>query len=109
MENDIVYYHKELQKNIRAVERDETDQDALNAVKENFLKLFDMIKMIMISKQDRYYGLFLMNFDLRIDFTAYHAAGVNIDAFPFRMMVNPLLLGLDSLPEIIYTICVSNW
>ena len=105
MENDIVYYHKELQKNIRAVERDETDQDALHAVKENFLKLFDMIKMIMISKQDRYYGLFLMNFDLRIDFTAYHAAGVNIDAFPFRMMVNPLLLGLDSLPEMIYTIC----
>lgn len=48
MENDIVYYHKELQKNIRAVERDETDQYALNAVKENFLKLFDMIKMIMI-------------------------------------------------------------
>ena len=39
MENDIVYYHKELQKNIRAVERDETDQYALNAVKENFLKL----------------------------------------------------------------------
>ena len=74
MENDIVYYHKELQKNIRTVERDETDQDALHAVKENFLKLFDMIKMIMISKQDRYYGLFLMNFDLRIDFTAYHAA-----------------------------------
>ena len=56
MENDIVYYHKELQKNIRAVERDETDQDALHAVKENFLKLFDMIKMIMISKDSCFAG-----------------------------------------------------
>lgn len=105
MEHDIVYYHKELQRNIHIVEKDESNQDALKAVKENFLTLFDMIKMIMISKQDRYYGLFLMNFDLRIDFTSYHDAGVNIDALPFRMIVNPLLIGLLPLPEMIYIFC----
>ena len=105
MEHDIVYCHKELQKHIRAVERDETDREALNAVKEKFLACFDMIKMIMISKQERYYGLFLMNFDLRIDFTTYYTAAVSIDSFPFRMTVNPLLLGLKSLPEMIYILC----
>lgn len=105
MEHDIVYYHKEMQKNIRAVERNETDKEALKAVTENFLALFDMIKMIMITKQDRYYGLFLMNFDLRIDYTVYYDAAVNIDAFPFRMIINPLLIGIQTLPEIIYVIC----
>lgn len=64
-----------------------------------------MIKMIMISKQDRYYGLFLMNFELCVDFSAYHEAGVSIDSYPFRMTVNPLLIGLYSLSEMIYIVC----
>lgn len=105
MEHDVVYYHKELQKHIHVVERDETNQDALDAVKEMFLAIFDIIKMIMISRQERYYGIFLMNFDLRIDFTSYHDASVSIDSFPFRMTVNPLLIGLKSLPEMIYIFC----
>ena len=62
MEHNIVHYHKELQKYIHIVERDETNQEALDAVKELFLDLFNMIKMIMISRQERYYGIFLMNF-----------------------------------------------
>lgn len=59
----------------------------------------------MISHQERYYGVFLMNFDLKIDFTSYHEAGVSIDSFPFRMTVNPLLLGSRSLSEMIYIFC----
>lgn len=105
MENSIKYHHKELQKYIRMVEKDETDKEALESVKDHFLATFDMIKLIMISRQERYYGLFLMNFDLKINFSAYYAAGVNIDAFPFRMTVNPLLIGLKTLPEIIYIFC----
>lgn len=105
MEHDIVFYHRQLQNNIRKVEQDETDTQALKAVEDTFLVVFDMIKLIMISKQDRYYGLFLMNFELRIDFSAYHDAGVCIDSFPFRMTVNPLLIGLKSLPEMIYIFC----
>lgn len=105
MEHNIVHYHKELQKYIHIVERDETNQEALDAVKEMFLALFNMIKMIMISRQERYYGIFLMNFDLKIDFASYHDAGVSIDSFPFSMTVNPLLIGLKSLPEMIYIFC----
>ena len=101
MEHDIVYYHRQLQSYIHKVEQDETDEEALQAVKDTFLIVFDMIKLIMISKQDRYYGLFLMNFELWVDFSAYHDAGVSIDSFPFRMTVNPLLIGLKSLPEMI--------
>ena len=33
MEHNIVHYHKELQKYIHIVERDETNQEALDAVK----------------------------------------------------------------------------
>ncbi len=105
MEQDIVFCHAQLQKYIHIVEKDETNQEALDLVSENFLRVFDMIKMIMISKQERYYGLFLMNFDLCIDFTSYHDAGVNLDVFPFRMRVNPLLIGLKTLPEMIYIFC----
>ena len=105
MEHDILYYHKQLQEQIHAVERDENDREALDALRQTFYRMFDMIKMIMISKQERYYGLFLMNFDLRIDFAAYSEASVSIDAFPFRMTVNPLLIGLKSLPEMIYIFC----
>ena len=105
MENNIKHYHKELQKYIRIVEDDETNKEALDKVKEMFLATFNMIKLIMISRQERYYGLFLMNFDLKIDFTTYYAAGVSIDSFPFRMTVNPLLVGLKTLPEMIYIFC----
>lgn len=83
MEHDIVYYHRQLQSYIHKVEQDETDKEALQAVKDAFLIVFDMIKLIMISKQERYYGLFLMNFELRVDFSAYHDAGVSIDSFPY--------------------------
>ena len=105
MEHDIVYYHRQLQSYIHKVEQDETDTEALQAVKDTFLIVFDMIKLIMISKQERYYGLFLMNFELRVDFSAYHDAAVSIDSFPFRMTVNPLLIGLKTLPEMIYIFC----
>ena len=105
MQHDIFYYHRQLQNYIHKVEQDETDKEALQAVKDTFLIVFDMIKLIMISKQERYYGLFLMNFELRVDFSAYHDAGVSIDSFPFRMTVNPLLIGLKTLPEMIYIFC----
>ena len=105
MEHDIVYYHNQLQTYIHKVEQNEADKAALEAVKDNFLIVFDMIKLIMISRQERYYGLFLMNFELRVDYSAYHDAGVSIDSFPFRMTVNPLLLGLRTLPEMIYIFC----
>ena len=105
MEKDIVYYHKLLQESVHAVEQDETDTTALDAVRESFLKVFEMIKMIMISKKDRYYGCFLMNFELIIDYSNIHEAGVSMDVYPFQMMVNPLLFGLNSLPEMVYKIC----
>lgn len=105
MKYDIVYYHKELQKHIHTVERDETNRNALDEVKETFLTLFNLIKMIMISHQERYYGIFLMNLDLKIDFTSHYDAGVSIDSFPFCMTVNPLLIGLKSLSEMIYIFC----
>ena len=50
MEHDIVYYHRQLQNYIHKVEQDETDKEALQAVKDTFLIVFDMIKLIMISK-----------------------------------------------------------
>ena len=105
MKHDMLYYHDELRKYIHDVEHDETNQQALDSVKKTFLILFDMIKMIMISQQERYYGVFLMNFDLKIDFSSCFNAGVNIDSFPFRMIINPLLIGLKSLPEMIYILC----
>ena len=105
MENNVEYYHNELQKYIHIVEEDEKNTEALDKVKEMFLAVFDIIKMIMISRQERYYGLFLIKFELKSNFTAYYDAGVSIDSFPFRMTVNPLLIGLKTLAEMIYIFC----
>lgn len=105
MEENIIFYHESLQKHIHEVEADESNTEVLNLVREDFLKVFEMIKMIMISKKDRYYGCFLMCFELKIDFSMYNDASVNIDVYPFRMSINPLLLGLCTIPEMIYSIC----
>lgn len=105
MEHDIVYYHRLLQQHIHIIEKDEENEEALAIVKSSFMEVFNRIKMIMISRKDRYYGCFLMNFELKIDFSLVAAAAVSLDHYPFRMILNPLLLGSYSLPEMVYILC----
>jgi len=105
MDKDVIYCYQEMIRNIRIVEDNEEDNEALENVRESFFELFEYIKMFLISKKERYYGYFLMDFTITVDFTANYCAGVSIDKYPFEMTINPLLLGEYSIKEIICIIC----
>ncbi len=105
MEKDILYYMTLMYDNILLVEADKTNKDALNIIEDSFRHIFEDIKLFLISKKDRYYGYFLININLEINFKKDIIAGVSIDSNPFIIIVNPLLLGKYKLREIIYIIC----
>lgn len=105
MEDNIEFYFKRLQENILIVEDDEENQQALDAVTVNFKAVFDYIKMFLIANKERYYGYFLMDMELQIDYFFDHEAGVNMDTMPFTLKINPLLLGKYTIKEMIFIIC----
>lgn len=105
MGKDIMYYYEKMQENIHIVEDDEQNAEALKEVRSNFLALFEYIKMFLIAKKERYYGYFLMDFSLNIDFSFNADAAVNIDKYPFEMMINPLLLGTYTIKEMVFIVC----
>ncbi len=105
MDENIDYYYGLLQENISIVEEDEENHDALEAVTVNFKAVFEYIKMFLIAKKERYYGYFLMDMELRIDYYFSTEAGVNMDTMPFNIIINPLLMGRRSIKEMIYILC----
>ncbi len=105
MDENIEYYYSELQVNIGIVEEDEDNREALEAVTANFKAVFEYIKMFLIANKERYYGYFLMDMDLRIDYYFDTDAGVNMDTMPFTLIVNPLLFGRNTIKEMIYILC----
>lgn len=105
MNDNIEYYYERLQENILIVEENEENRSALDSVTVNFREVFDYIKMFLIANKERYYGYFLMDMELRIDYFFDHEAGVNMDTMPFTLRINPLLLGKCSIKEMIFIIC----
>ena len=102
---DIIYCLEELKTNILLVEEDKSNKEALNKVYILFVELYDQIKAFLILKKERYYGYFLMNLKLEIDFYKDIIAGVSLNSEPFTLVINPLLLGKYKIKEIIYIIC----
>lgn len=105
MEKDIVYYTNLLKSNIKLVEDDKNNKEAIKEVHNSFIQVFEHIKVFLISKRERYYGYFLMNLKLEIDMYKDIVAGVSLDTEPFTLTINPLLLGKYKIKEIIYIIC----
>ncbi len=105
MDENIEYYYSELQVNIGIVEEDENNREALEAVTANFKAVFEYIKMFLIANKERYYGYFLMDMELRVDYYFDTDAGVNMDTMPFTLIVNPLLFGRNTIKEMIYILC----
>ena len=105
MDKDILYYITLMYDNIIQIEKDKTNYNALKIVEDSFLHVYEDIKLFLISKKDRYYGYFLLNLSLKIDFKKDIIAGVTMDTNPFTLCINPLLLGKFKLKEIIYIIC----
>ncbi len=105
MDKNVLYYHEKLKNSIQIVEEGNESAEALNDVKSNFLKLLEYIKMFLIAKKERYYGYFLMDFSIKIDYYFNAEVAVTIDKYPFEMIINPLLWGEYSIKEMIFIIC----
>ena len=102
---DILYQLQELKTNIELVEENKSNKEALNKVYISFTNVYEHIKSFLILKKERYYGYFLMNLKLEIDFYKDITAGVSLNSDPFTLTINPLLLGKYKIKEIIYIIC----
>lgn len=102
---NIEYYYQKLQESISIVEEDEENKEALEEVTTYFKEVYECIKMFLIARKERYYGYFLMDMDLKIDYYFPNEAGVTMNTFPFTILINPLLLGKCTIQEMVFIIC----
>ena len=102
---DILYYLEELKNNIHLVEEDKSNKEALKKVHIEFINVYEHIKSFLILHKERYYGYFLMNLKLELEFNKDIIAGVSLNSEPFTLTINPLLLGKYKIKEMIYIIC----
>ena len=105
MDKDINYYYEKYRESVERAEADPDDSEALSNVSEAFTQLFDLIKVFVIMKKERYYGYFLMSLEMQIDYRIRYPAGVNMDTYPFRLKINPLQMSPYSIKGIIFIIC----
>lgn len=103
--NDISQIEGEYRRSVEKLAGGESDPKDFAEVSRHFHRLFELMKMILIMKKDRYYGYFLMNLSLKTDFRMRFPAAVSIDKMPFVMKVNPILMSKYSVKEMIFILC----
>lgn len=105
MNKDIIELLLHIKENITAVETGDTSSLRLNEIESDFLEFIELIKLFLISERDTYYGYFMMNMRVQVDFHTDSIAGIRLDEFPPLFVSNPLLLCKFTLKEIIYIVC----
>lgn len=105
MIKDIKYYLYHIKENIKVIESGNISHLILEETKNNFLEMFELIKMFLISEREIYYGYFLMNMQLSVNFCVNSTAGIKLNTYPPVLETNPFLLCKYSIKEIIYIIC----
>lgn len=104
-ERTIDQIHDDLLHAISKVERSGATSSVLEAVEADFKSLFELIKLFLISERDTYYGYFLMNMSVAVDFERSMIAGIRLNEDPPVFACNPLILCKMNLKEIVYVIC----
>ena len=94
-----------IKNNIALIESGEVDANLLISIKKDYLEMMELIKLFLISKRDVYYGYFLMNLQVKVNFKTDSIAGIKLNTYPPVLEVNPLILCKFDLKEIIYVIC----
>ena len=94
-----------IKENIKKIESGQYDDGTLNDVRSDFLDMLELIKLLLISERDTYYGYFMMNMQFEADFYSSSIAGIKLDTYPPVFSSNPLLLCKMTLKEIIYVVC----
>lgn len=105
MDKNINHYYEKYQESLIHLQDDPENNDVKAEVTEAFKQVFHLIKMFMIIKKERYYGYFLMNLEVQINYALRYPAGVSVDTNPFTLKINPLLMGCYPIKGIIFIIC----
>ena len=93
-----------IKKNINSVEEDNYSNNTLKEICDDFTELVEKAKLFLLSEKDCYYGFFLLNLELEVDFFFDGLAAVSIASTP-KLIANPLLLCKLNLKELLYVIC----
>jgi Uncharacterized protein conserved in bacteria len=94
-----------IQSKIAIVEGGSYDVALLEEIKEESLKLLDILKLFLISERDAYYGYFLMNMVFETDFKTKFIAGIRLNSYPPVFAFNPLIFCKFDIKECIYIVC----
>lgn len=105
MEKDIDYFYDKYQDSVLKYRMNKDDKDALREVEAYFRQVYELIKMFLIMKKERYYGYFLMNMQMETDYEMKYSACVTVDTNPFIMRINPVWISKYSIKEIILIVC----
>lgn len=95
----------EIRSDIELVEAQGATQEILDDIECNFVSMVELCKLFLLSERDSYYGHFLMNMQVRVDFRCDTIAGVRLGEYPAVLVSNPLLLCKLPLKEVLYIIC----
>ena len=77
----------------------------LDEIKDESLKLLEILKLFLISERDAYYGYFLMNMVFEVDFKTKFIAGIRLNTYPPVFAYNPLIFCKFDIKECIYIVC----
>ena len=94
-----------IQSKIAIVEGGSYDKALLDEIKDESLKLLDILKLFLISERDAYYGYFLMNMVFETDFKTKFIAGIRLNSYPPVFAFNPLIFCKFDIKECIYIVC----
>ena len=94
-----------IQSKIAIVESGSYNDVVLDEIKDESLKLLDILKLFLISERDTYYGYFLMNMVFEVDFKTKFIAGIRLNTYPPVFAYNPLIFCKFDIKECIYIVC----
>lgn len=104
-QRSIKEYLIRIKDNINAIEEGQHEQILLDEIESDFYQMLELIKLLMISERDSYYGYFMMNLSYHVNFYSNCIAGIRLNTYPPLMISNPLLLCKYSMKEIIFIFC----
>ena len=75
------------------MEEDDYSNNTLKEIRDDFTEFIEKAKLFLLSEKECYYGFFLLNLELEVDFFFDGLAAVSIASTP-KLIANPLLLYL---------------
>ena len=94
-----------IRENLWRIENGDTSDCLFDEVERDFREFLGVVKIIMLTNRDSYYGCFLMNICFRLNFSSSEAIRSMVDDFRVVFEINPIILFKYKVKEILYLMC----